>query len=91
MKMNPSQDKEKVYLPRSEKHYHIVVNEEMHFALRQYATKYGLSLASAAARLIRQGLIYELSKMNAAENRASLRQLVTELAKMELKKRKNNV
>ena len=43
MKTNPSQEQETVYLPRSEKHHHIVVTEEMHYALRQYAAKHGMS------------------------------------------------
>jgi hypothetical protein len=74
-------------LPRSEKHYHIVVNEDMHRALKAYAAKYHLSMYTATTRLIQLGLTAELSREKTKNNPdvAEIHRMIKEIAKQSLK------
>jgi hypothetical protein len=84
-KSNTGQDA--VILPRSEKHYHIIVNENMHRALKAYAAKYHLSMYNATTRLIQLGITAELSREKTKNNPdvAEIHRMIKELAKQSLK------
>ena len=60
MANTPGKDQGVTVLPRSVKHYHVVVSEEVHGALKAYAAKHHLSLCSATVKLLKSGLRTEM-------------------------------
>ena len=74
-------------LPRSEKHCHIIVTEQMHLALKLYAAKHHLSVFNATTRLLQLGITAELSGKHVYKNPkiAEINELIQELAEQSLK------
>lgn len=75
-----------IVLPRSEKHCHIIVTEQMHHALKLYAAKHHLSVFNATSRLLQLGITAELSGEHINKNPkiAEINELIHELAKQSL-------
>ncbi len=63
---------------RSRQQQHLVVERELHFVVRQYAAKNNLTIAEAATRLIKQGLVYATLRLDSktSEYKLKVRQIV---------------
>ncbi len=81
MANTPEKDPDVTVLPRSVKHYHVVVSEEVHGALKAYAAKHQLSMCSATVKLLKSGLRTEMGNTKPPTNTGidELRRLIREL------------
>jgi len=87
VKKMPATEGNAVVMPRSEKHYHVIVTQQMHQALKMYASKHHLSVCSATTRLLQLGFTAELSRQDVQKHPGvvEINKLIKDLAKQSLK------
>ncbi len=81
MKHDLENDENGAILRRGDKHCHVVVTPEIFAALKLYAAASGFTLCATASRLIRAGLLAEMSPQDGRSSHeiAELKRKIREL------------